>query len=262
MRAHLWHGVALTALVSVLVLGCAGEGDVELRNATNWPATGFLGGHVADLESGEVMGLTVKFGPWLLWGSDEKRVSYEFEGWTAFHYSGDVWVEADATRRIACRANAGCLGMENGTFSGVINGVYIAPPNSPYWGGDELAGHLYPGEFAVWTVDPGYWDVRVEFTDGSWSELYDNHVGFDEFFDITIVGLLSMSEQPRNEHADDFQRSDQPSAERESAVAIRQEGQAPSRRIDLSKTVGETRCELRRAGGAVSGKTQVRGRLR
>jgi len=133
--------------------------------------------------------------------------------------------------------------MENGTFSGVINGVYIAPPNSPYWGGDELAGHLYPGEFAVWTVDPGYWDVRVEFTDGSWSELYDNHVGFDEFFDITIVGLLAMSEQPR-------------------AVAIRQEGQAPARRIDLSKTVGETRCELRRAGGAVSEKTPVRGRLR
>ncbi|MBD3237048.1 MAG: hypothetical protein GF330_10115 [Candidatus Eisenbacteria bacterium] len=126
-------------LLACLQIGCSEQGEVELQNGTQWPATGTLNARSADLESGEVMGISVSFDRFLVWGPDEQRVDYRFEGWTAFPQGGSVWAEPDATHRITVLADAGCLGVSNETAA-TVDAVYLAPPSAPNWGEDLLGG--------------------------------------------------------------------------------------------------------------------------
>lgn len=223
--SHAYPAAFVTILIAALLTGCSDHGDVELQNGTGWPATGVLSGRAADLESGQVMGISVEFDRFLVWGSPEKRVDYEFEGWTAFPQGGSVWAEPDATQRITVLADAGCLGVSNETPAS-IDAIYLVPPSSPGWGPDLLGGYLRPGEFALWTVDPGYWDARIEFRDGTYAEIFDAHVARDKYFDIMVVGLLM-------------------SGDSADVAALRQSGAAASRRCEPSRGAGAGRC-LRR----------------
>jgi hypothetical protein len=232
--------VSSILLAASLLAGCSDHGEVELQNGTSWPATGWLNGHVAELESGEMFGISIEFDRFLVWGSQEERVDYDFEGWTAFPQGGVVWAEPDATHRITVLADAGCLGVSNET-SALIDAIFLVPPSSSDWGHDQLGGVLRPGDFALWTVDPGYWDARIEFRDGSFAEIYDAHVTRDEYFDIMIVGGRLSAEPLVG--ADKVGGA---AGTALSLVARRQDASPVGRRTDASREAGEGRC-VRRA---------------
>jgi len=81
-------------------------------------------------------------------------------------------------------ADAGAIKLKNHSLSNLTE-VYIAPSEDQYWGENRLYSILEPEEIAWWTVEPGWWDVRIVDEWGFFIDFLDFYIALDETDDLT-----------------------------------------------------------------------------
>jgi len=107
-----------------------------------------------------------------------KHVHYA--GFTLDSGSINVTIMQDEYVTVELDPDMSGIWVENNSYYGVIEEIYISPSENNDWGYDDLAGDLYPGEWEAWICDPNNtWDIMVidECFEYTW---WDNHLVIDE----------------------------------------------------------------------------------
>jgi len=106
------------------------------------------------------------------------QVNLFYTGYHVFSNTTELTVYPFNTQEFEIVPDAGAIKLENNSLSDIVD-VYIAPVDDQYWGGNVLDLILEPAESAFWTVEPGWWDVRIVDEWGASFDFLNNYVALD-----------------------------------------------------------------------------------
>jgi hypothetical protein len=90
----------------------------------------------------------------------KSSISIYYSGYHVFSNSDIIVTSPYFTTYFSIEADAGAISIRNNSDLR-INSVYISANTSANWGSDVLSGYLYTNEEAIWTVEDGYWDLKI-----------------------------------------------------------------------------------------------------
>ncbi len=108
-----------------------------------------------------------------------------YTGYHVFSNYTQITMYPSTTEEFEIQPDAGAIKLENTSLSDITE-VYIASQDDPYWGENLLNSLLEPGESAFWTVEPGWWDIRIIDEWDAAEDFLGNYIILDETEIITF----------------------------------------------------------------------------
>ncbi len=162
MRARIRQSrpIALAPIL-LAVVGCATDGTVTIRNATESEFVGSLDERQLALSNGESISFNLKIGTrFLFFGPDEMEMTLSGEACTRTPFSVNISIKSDEETVHVIRPDAACLSVENhGIY--LVDGVYFRPTSTPDWGPNQLPALIPQLGVANWRIAPGLYDFLV-----------------------------------------------------------------------------------------------------
>ncbi|KQC07709.1 MAG: hypothetical protein APR54_05670 [Candidatus Cloacimonas sp. SDB] len=106
------------------------------------------------------------------------QINLFYSGYHVFSQNIELTIYPFNTQDYEINADAGAAKLINNSLSDIVE-VYIAPAEDPYWGENLLGSILEPEVSAYWTVEPGWWDIRVVDEWGAYNDFLDNYISLD-----------------------------------------------------------------------------------
>ena len=92
--------------------------------------------------------------------NSDTTVHVEYDGLYVFKGYSDVYVELGSREVINIVSDGGAIQVVNNSPH-TIDHVYLATQSATSWGSDDLIGNIPPGGSAIWTSNPGIWDIKI-----------------------------------------------------------------------------------------------------
>jgi len=125
------------------------------------------------------------------------QIDLFYTGYHVFSNNIELTIYPYNTQEFNITANAGAFKLENNSLSD-IEQVYIAPVDDQYWGENVLYSILEPNESAYWTVEPGWWDVRIIDEWGVSFDFLNNYVTLDGTDLLTFRSSTNINDELLN----------------------------------------------------------------
>jgi hypothetical protein len=179
LRYHNGDGIEETAIVQLTASFTSyytissNNSVLVIRNETSSAAWYSINsGDPGYLDSGEIDGIS--FGDL----NFATQIDLFYTGYHVFSNNIELTIYPFNTQDFEINADAGAIRLDNNSLSDIVE-VYIAPEDDVYWGNNVLASILEPEESAYWTVEPGWWDIRVIDEWGAHYDFLNNYISLD-----------------------------------------------------------------------------------
>lgn len=136
---------------------------------------------------------------WNLLEYQQEYIDFDYSGYHVFTNHNSVNIEGGYITEMDIYPDGGGIKIWNNFSYTTIYAIFLSPSSDGYWGNDDLSGYLYSGESAFWTVEPGWWDIKVVDEYGYEYEIFDRYISLDETSIFYTSGWNKSEENIGNE---------------------------------------------------------------
>jgi hypothetical protein len=156
-------------ILSAFLIGCSQQGYLTVDNKTGDVIFVEVDGDDEEIDGGDDHEWEFEFPGFLLnlIQQESENVDVSWEGLFVFPDATEVEIEADDDITIDVNPTAGAIVIDNNASSASIIEVQFRLNNGA-WSGNLISGSIGPGQWAIWRVEPGTYNIYVLDDYGYW----------------------------------------------------------------------------------------------
>jgi len=184
----------LVLIGALFITGCTDEGVLDIINnsaGTIWFTINSGSERTLDAYNRDSFSWDLSTS---IFGDEDKDITIDYYGIYTFSNSAEATVKPGKTTKIRINSDGGAIKIWNNSSLFYIEEVYISPSSSSSWGDNLIYGDLGPGEYQIWTVSPGSWDVYLVDDWGDQFVSYDNYISTNEMTVFEYTGFKKTSD--------------------------------------------------------------------
>lgn len=144
--------LGLTGLILLSISACIGDGELKIRNRSTTDVSITL-----DYYDQRTVRPNEDYSRFY---NTDTNVTVQYDGLYLFSGSTTRYIERGNISVITLSSDGGAIRVINNS-NRTISKVYLSPSQDETWGSDDLFGDIAPGASVSWTVDQGFWDIKI-----------------------------------------------------------------------------------------------------